>query len=70
MIFEFLIKDNRVSIDLKHKYYPLKDKHKFDFISIMIDDIEYDDIDLALLILNIDITNFYQIVLENFFKQN
>lgn len=70
MIFDFYLKDYKVTMDLKHKYNMKTDKHKFDFQSIHIDDIFYADVNDALYVLDIDIFTFSNIVIDQFFKQN
>lgn len=57
-------------MELKHKYNAKKDKHHFEFQSIHVDDIFYPDVDDALLILNLTVYEFSNIVLNQFFSLN
>lgn len=70
MIFNFFLKNCKITIDIYHIYNPKKDKHRFEFQSVHIDDIFYDDIDMALKVLDMDAVTFSNIVIEQFFKNN
>lgn len=70
MIFNFYLNNCKVTMELFHEYNTKADKHTFDFQSIHIDDIFFPDVDDALLILNISIVEFTNIVLNQFFKLN
>lgn len=70
MVFNFFLNNCKITIDIYHIYNPKTDKHRFQFESIHIDDIFYDDIDLALNILDLDAVTFSNIVIEQFFKNN
>ena len=57
-------------IDLKHKYNLKTDKHKFDFQSIHLDDVFFENVDDILAIIDMDIYSFSRIIIDQFFKQN
>ncbi len=70
MVFNFFVNNCQVTMELKHKYNPKADKHTFDFQSIHVDGIFYPDVDDALLILDVSIFDFSNIVLNQFFSLN
>jgi hypothetical protein len=57
-------------MEIFHEYNPKIDKNTFDFQSIHIDDIFYPDVDDALLILNLTVNQFTNIILNRFFSLN
>lgn len=70
MIFDFYLDDFKITIDLKHKYNLKTDKHKFDFQSIHLDDVFFENVDDILAIIDMDIYSFSRIIIDQFFKQN
>lgn len=70
MTFNFYLNNCKITIEGKHVYNSKKDKHRFEFQSVHIDDIFFDDIELVLNILNLDAVTFSNIAIEEFFKQN